>query len=375
MSVSTPLSLQYLPDPGRLDRDREAFRIFVLLPTTRVYGGVLSVVNLMNILIDRGHQITIGSLSQQGLDMVFPRTEPIFIRDPERMADTVRRPFDIVMATFWSTAEPIAGFAEAIGATPVYFVQDYEPDFYADDDQRAAARATYELIPNRVVKTRYLQDRLLHEGGWASRRMRPGMDLDIFYPRRAFSERPRNVILGMARPDPAVDRRGLHVLTAVFEELYRRRPYLKLKVFGRGEASLFSCPVDALGSVEPSKLPELYSTATVFVETSRTHGFGRTSAEAMACATPCVLSDSGGVSEYARHAENCSIVPVGDVQATVEAVLSLLDDEPRREEFSNAGVDTIRHFSDYLAASDLVDALGAFVGDQQGGSDVHVSSA
>ncbi len=298
--------------------------------------------------------------------MVFPRTEPIFIRDPERMADIVRRPFDIVMATFWTTAAPIAGFAEATGATPVYFVQDYEPDFYADDERRAAARATYELIPNRVVKTHHLQDRLLHEGGWASRRMRPGMNLDNFYPRRASLERPRNVILGMARPDPPVDRRGLQVLIAVFEELHRRRPHLELKVFGPGEASLFSCPVDALGTMEPSTLPELYSTSTVFVETSRTHGFGRTGVEAMACATPCVLSDSGGVSEYARHAENCLIVPVGDVQATAEAVLSLLDDEPRREEFSNAGVDTVRHFSDHLAATDLVDAFGAFVGDQQG---------
>ncbi len=104
----------------------------------------------------------------------------------------------------------------------------------------------------------------------------------------------------------------------------------------------------------PHELPDIYSNASVFVDTSKTHGFGRTGVEAMACGTPCVLSDSGGISEYATHDVNARIVDVGDVAGTTEAVEQLLDDVAIAERLSHTGITTASKFGDYRAALDLL---------------------
>jgi glycosyltransferase involved in cell wall biosynthesis len=348
-------------DPGKRDRAPDGLRVFVLLPTTKPYGGVISAVNSVNVMIDRGHQVTIASQSRQGIDLVFPRSEPIYLPLNAKLATSLLGSYDIVMATFWTTVKPVRALADTTGASPIYFVQDYEPDFYSDMKRRRAARSTYDQIPHRVVKTAFLQRLLLQEGGWSSHRIRPGMNLDIFYPRVPFDERPQDVVLGMARPDPAVDRRGMLILKDVFEELHRLRPELKVKIFGSGDASAFDCPVEALGTVEPSQLPHVYSNSTIFVETSRRHGFGRTGVEAMATGTPCVLSDSGGISEYARHGDNCLVVPVADVRETVDSIIALLDDQHMRSRFSVAGIRTVSDFSDYSAAEDLVSVFRTII--------------
>jgi glycosyltransferase involved in cell wall biosynthesis len=353
--------LPYLPDPAERDRAQNYLRVFVLLPTTKLTGGVLSVVNAANILIERGHQVVLGAMNGQPRGMLYPRTEPILCRDPSDMPELLRGRFDIVMATSWETVDHVQVLAESTGATQCYYVQDFEPDFYSNDERRDRARETYDLIPNRIVTTGYLQERLVEEGGWSSQRIRPGMDLDTFYPRPNVGATSERVVLGMARSDPEVDRGGLYTLKAVFEELHRQRPGLRLRVFGPGEASLFDCPVEALGRVEPAKLAHVYSAATVFVETSRSQGFGRTGAEAFACGTACVLSDSGGITEYARDGHNCVVVPVGDVGAAVEAVLSLVDDPLRRDRFSMAGREAVERFSDRAAADDLIDVLRRFL--------------
>ena len=343
------------PDPANDERPADTVRIFVLLPTLNPYGGVISVVNMTNVLVDRGNAITLGSLSRVGTDLLYPRTEPVFVDDANRLADVVPEHFDVVVATSWQTVEPIRDLAKSLDALPLYFVQDFEPDFYSDTPRKQAARATYDAIPNRIVKTRYLQERLMSEGGWSAQKIRPGMNLDIFYPRRATTGTATGrSILAMGRPTTSADHRGFRILVDVYEQLHTVRPDVNLQVFGPAEAGDFNPPVQTFGRVAPSQLPLLYSSASVFVDTSRRHGFGRTGVEAMACGTPVVLSDSGGISDYAIHEANALVVPVGDVPATVSAIRRLLDDKAHADRLSAAGLATAASMSDYGAADDFM---------------------
>jgi glycosyltransferase involved in cell wall biosynthesis len=115
--------------------------------------------------------------------------------------------------------------------------------------------------------------------------------------------------------------RGYDIVLAVLEQVARRFPDVRLILFGTDDLSEADIPFsfENAGRLEPDDLPALYSRADIFLELSRHHGFGRTGIEAMACGAACVLSDSGGVRDYARHGENALIVPVTDVTAATEA--------------------------------------------------------
>ena len=78
--------------------------------------------------------------------------------------------------------------------------------------------------------------------------------------------------------------------------------------------------------------------------------FGRPALEAMACGTPSVLTDVGGVSEYARDGVNCLLVPPAAPEASAEAILRLLEDAELRRTIVDDGFRTVRAYSMRLEA-------------------------
>ena len=71
-------------------------------------------------------------------------------------------------------------------------------------------------------------------------------------------------------------------------------------------------------------LTSYYKTADIFLLTSNYEGYGMTIVEAMAAGCPVVATDVGCVGEVLRHGEQGLIVPVGDKDALVRAILDLL---------------------------------------------------
>jgi glycosyltransferase involved in cell wall biosynthesis len=68
----------------------------------------------------------------------------------------------------------------------------------------------------------------------------------------------------------------------------------------------------------------------LFVSTSWGEGLGYPALQAMAFGKPVVVTDSGGVYDYAEHGVNALIVPAQDAEAVANAVLQLLDDAALR---------------------------------------------
>ena len=355
-------------DPAAADRPADALKIICVLPTLNPYGGVVSVVNALNILIDQGHHATIVSLSRHRSDLVFPKTEPIYLEDREDFPQDFTAGFDAYLATSWETVPIVVGMAGSNpGAVTFYYVQDFEPDFYGEDEAetRQKALATYSMIDNRFVKTEHLQ-RKLAEHGFHATLIPPGMNLDIFYPRSGPPSTRSKRIIAMARPTPD-DHRGYEVLMEVYRRLASSHPEVELIVFGTDDLPAPGFAVENLGRVAPSQLPDLYSSCQVFLDTSRFHGFGRTGAEALACGTAAVLSDSGGISSYARHEQNALIVPVGDVQATVTAIEALVANPNWMDQLAANGLETVSDLSDYVATAAIESLLRSAISDSRSG--------
>lgn len=334
-------------------------RIFVILPVIKSYGGVISVINLIAELEELGHTCILATMSEYGYGHMYLRIEPFVLGDIPAQAAAIG-PVDIVMATSWETVPHALRFLEFNPqAKPVYFVQDYEVDFLPETDveKRAIARQTYSDIETRVVKTRFLQQRLEKEGITAHR-IRPGMNKNIFY-RRDVPRGPKKRVLAFARPDAPNDQRGWSIIVEAFKALHAARKDIEFGMFGVKDLPQLDFSCRNFGSLQSDKLPEVYSWADVYFDASRFHGFGRTGVEAMACGTSVVLADSGGIHEYARDGENAFIVPVGDVEASVRAINSLLDDASRREKFVQAGYAAVKDYDDIAAAREMLRILRA----------------
>lgn len=83
-------------------------------------------------------------------------------------------------------------------------------------------------------------------------------------------------------------------------------------------------------------IEEVLIGADLFLLPSETESFGLAALEALACGVPVIATRVGGLPEVVVDGENGFLRPVGDVDAMAEAALELLQDEERRQRFSQA---------------------------------------
>ena len=107
----------------------------------------------------------------------------------------------------------------------------------------------------------------------------------------------------------------------------------------------------------PVDLMAFYSTCDVFVFPSLAEGFGLPPLEAMACSAATVISDCGGVREYAVDGINCLMVPPGDAVALAAAIKRALEDGGLRSALVAAGRETALRFPVERFASECADEI------------------
>src|SRR5690606_13611760 len=81
---------------------------------------------------------------------------------------------------------------------------------------------------------------------------------------------------------------------------------------------------------QDSELAELYAAADVFVAPSLQENLSNTVMEALACGTPCVAFDVGGMSDMIEHRSNGYLARPGDPEDLAEGIRWILQDEQRR---------------------------------------------
>jgi glycosyltransferase involved in cell wall biosynthesis/GT2 family glycosyltransferase/SAM-dependent methyltransferase len=99
-------------------------------------------------------------------------------------------------------------------------------------------------------------------------------------------------------------------------------------------ATSLGLPADRLeiaGPVSHDELPAEYSAADVCVNPSLGESFSLTSAEALACGRPCVLSDAMGITEILTDGTDAMIARSGDPESFARAISKLLGDTALRE--------------------------------------------
>lgn len=94
--------------------------------------------------------------------------------------------------------------------------------------------------------------------------------------------------------------------------------------------------VTFLGARDQDTLHFYYSAADMLVMPSHYESFGMVALEAMACGTPVIASDVGGLHELIQHNKTGIRVAVNDVDAMAVAIQRLLDDVAGRRRMGHA---------------------------------------
>ncbi|WP_343320941.1 glycosyltransferase family 4 protein [Sphingobacterium multivorum] len=106
-----------------------------------------------------------------------------------------------------------------------------------------------------------------------------------------------------------------------------------------------------------TEIAEILCVSDIFISTSLNEGFGLPPLEAMACGSGVIISDSGGVREFAQHDFNCLMFPAGNVDKLVEQLKCILNDEVKLESIQRNGLITADQFGWESSAKKLVEIL------------------
>jgi GT2 family glycosyltransferase len=326
-----------LPDP---EPPRPLDVLFVL-PMLGVFGGVGDVLELANALILEGVNAGVAVLE----DVPHKMSMELFFRPlsipPGRFLDDLP-PTRLLVATSYQTAAPVAAAAASRPEMQTaYFVQDYEGWFGGHGPEYVSK--TYDLIPRMTAISTWLSKEIASRHGYTPAVVPMSADPELFYPRGDRATSPPWRIVAMLRPD---ERRGARYLLPALATVARRSD-AEIVLFGAHgvppEAAPF--PHRHAGILSRDEVAKLLSTAQVVVDPSLFQGFGLVGLEGMASGAACVLTDSGGVGEYAVDGVIALVVPTRNAEALAAAIERLLDDRALRERLSASGVETARRFT------------------------------
>lgn len=320
-------------------------------------GGHMTIFNVIHNLERIGHSCSVW-MHDPAIDMPQP---PSAIRDSiiknfRSIEAAVFTDFDnwfgadIAMATGWQTAHVVQTLDQC--ALKAYFVQDFEPDFYAQSAQRIWAEETYGFGMPCIAASDWLANILRERYGAVAYPFQLGVDLSTYEPQPI--ERDANTVVFYSRS--VTPRRGVELGLLALEDVVARRPQTRVVLFGWHKPPQTAFPYEFLGIASAAELAALYSSATVGLNISLTN-YSLIPQEMMACGLPVV--EVSGFSAEAMFGSNGSVVELAEPNpiAIADTVVELLGDPGRRTALSGAGLDFVKDRTWKRATDTVLEAL------------------
>jgi O-antigen biosynthesis protein len=343
-----------LEEPVEGMAERTPLHIAVVIPPfDKGSGGHMTIFTLVDRLEQAGHTCSIwlydpsGKLRRQNAAVVRRRVVDEFvpIRAPVYKEFDHWHGADVAVATGWDTAYPVMLLPHL--RARAYLINDHEPEFFATSADSLWAAHTYELGLYGIAAGRWLRDLLARRygqhGGW----FRLGVDHETYRP--GPEERRRDTVIFYARG--FTPRRAVPLGEIALQELRRRRPDLRVVLFGQEEQLGLPFDHEHLGVVEPEVLARRYRQATVGVCLSLTN-YSLIPQEMLACGLPCV--DLAGASTEAELGRDGGIeLASPDPIDIADAIERMLEDRDLWERRSRNGLAQVSEASWDDAARDV----------------------
>lgn len=234
---------------------------------------------------------------------------------------------DVVVATWWETAEWVANLSQPKGAK-VYFLQHYEVFDYLPKERVAA---TWSLPMHKIVVAQWLVDLARTEYGDRNVSYVPyGVDIEQFYaPPRGKQSIPS---VGMMYSQAYW--KGCDISFKAFSLAAQKIPNLRLVAFGSESPSKeLPLPPGTEYALCPAQntLKDFYAKCDIWLFGSRSEGFGMPILEAMACRTPVIGTPTGAAPELLTSGAGMlvKLEDPSDMARAIEQICKLSDAEWR----------------------------------------------
>lgn len=316
-------------------------RITFVLANANLSGGVRIVAEHARMLHERGHEVTVAASvrRQPGLKdraKALLRGRPM----PRRMSTashldgaayrviTTDRPravtaddlpdSDLILATWWETAEWVAGMPDSKGVK-VNFLQHYEAHPGQPKDR---VDAVWRLPMRKIVVSDWLHGIARNQFSDPTAILVPnGLDTAHF----GFRERGlsgQRVVGGMASP---AGFKRFPLAAEVIRMLLRRGVQCSFTGFGSDVSREPWMPAGSRFEVTPPqrRIAEIYASCDCWLFTSDREGYGLPILEAMSCGTPVVATAAGAAPELLASGGGI-LVNSDDPEALADAVERVL---------------------------------------------------
>jgi glycosyltransferase involved in cell wall biosynthesis len=186
----------------------------------------------------------------------------------------------------------------------------------------------------------------LRELGLDAELIPPGIALETFRPRAEVTRR-EDMVLALGRTNPL---KNLPLTLAAWRALAQPRP--ELCMFGIEPELADTDGMTYVEAPDDERVGELFSEATVFVQTSVHEGFALPPLEAMATGGAVVCTDAHGNRDFCVDGENC-LMPEPTPAAVSAAIARLLADPELRARLGEAGIRTAQDYEWELRIDEL----------------------
>jgi glycosyltransferase involved in cell wall biosynthesis len=133
---------------------------------------------------------------------------------------------------------------------------------------------------------------------------------------------------------------------------------LTVRLISHDDLSSFEISgMEIVNPVSDREIADIYNDSDIFISTSWQEGFGLPPLEAMACGCAAIISNSGGVNEYARPNENCLMFEAKNENELRDCIILLLENEILRIELALHGKKDSIKFSWKNSANQLLEIL------------------
>jgi glycosyltransferase involved in cell wall biosynthesis/GT2 family glycosyltransferase len=345
-----------LLDPVDGMAERERLRLAMVIPPfNRGSGGHNTLFQIFSRLERRGHTCSVWLADYAGIARgVWPA---VLRRDINEFFAPFEGPVyrgfdawqgaDVAIATGWQT---VHGTLQLAGCRArAYVVNDHEPEFYATSTEQALASDTYRHGLHCIAASPWLRDLLIERYDTSAEAFQLGVEHDTYHPRPI--ERRTDTVIYYARH--STPRRAVPIGLMALAELKRRRPDVRVVLFGTNEVLNTSFDYERLDVLNPTQLSWLYSQATVGLCLSLTN-FSLMPKEMLACGLPCV--ELAGISAESIFGSDgpLELAPL-DPNRIADALERLIADRTEWERRSREGIEFVASHT-WERATDEVEA-------------------
>lgn len=237
---------------------------------------------------------------------------------------------DVVVATWWETAEWVANLSAEKGAK-AYFIQHHEVHDYFTPEQKERAKATYLLPLHKITIAQWLIGLIQTRYGDAKISLVPNsVNLEQFYS----PPRGKQPIPTVGMMYSRVPWKGCDISLKAFSQAAQTIPNLRLIAFGTPEPSSdFPLPAETEYHCQPPDhtIKDIYAKCDAWLFGSHVEGFGLPILEAMACRTPVIGTPAGAAPELLSDGAGILVKPEDpeDMAKAIEEICTMPETEWR----------------------------------------------